>query len=112
MMRFYHISIIWLGTEKSVETVRPIVDLAMDWYAYGNSFYAIYTSEDIYVWQGRFKALIGAGDSFIITEINDVHQTGGWMPPTFWEWLRKERPQTISSLIPSYSLTPPKPFQT
>lgn len=101
-----HVSIVWGGQAKPPDQLRPVLDFADDWMAWGTGFYVIKTSESIYTWQGRFKAVIGDGDHFFISEIADVTQTGGWMTMAFWERLRKPDTPTLQDIY-STILPPP-----
>ena len=106
-----HISFIWADTPKPSGLLSPIFDLADDWFSYGTSFYVLFTSEDMYIWQKRLMAVINESDSLVISEISNPHNTAGWMSQTFWQWLRKERGgQTIEGtsspllpLLPSHN---------
>lgn len=94
-MNFLHISIVWKKQVKSMEVLRPILDLASDWVGYGNTIYLLYTHEDIFVWQSRFRAVIAEEDSFLITLIADINYVGGWMPKSFWNLLDSKRSSTM-----------------
>jgi hypothetical protein len=99
MKKFFHISIIWRGTPKSSTTLQPIFDLADDWIFLGYACWIIYTGEHVSIWQGRIIAVLGSTDTCFISEITDVHGTAGWLSPSAWEWLRKDR-SPIPYLIP------------
>lgn len=110
-MRFLHVSIIWGGNGKPADQLSAILNLAEDWYSYGNGFYVLYTSEDLFTWQSRFVAIIDqSSDSFFISEIPDVHRdTSGWMKKPFWDWLRaNKQPQTLVNQLSELArLLPP-----
>jgi hypothetical protein len=107
MKKFLLVSIVWGGTPKTTTQLQPILDLAEDWAAYGGSNYFLYTSEDSYVWQGRFMAVITfTQDRFFISEITNVHDTAGYFPEWVWKWLRDPR---INDL--PYALLPPPTHQ-
>lgn len=91
MMKFFHISIVWSGAEKPVDQLRPILDLADDWIAYGMVNFIIYTEESAYVWQGRMRAITGNGDSFFVCEIANIGQSGGWLAASLWDWIKRDR---------------------
>lgn len=99
MSTFFHISIIWREQEKSVEVLSPIFNLAEDWLFLGSGNWIIYTTEDLLTWQGRMRAILGAMDTCFISEITDVHATGGWLQQSGWNWLRKNR-MPIAQLMP------------
>ena|SRR5579872_2893179 len=104
-MRFFHVTIIWSGDSKPPSQLKGILDLAADWFAFGNSFYVICTTDAIYEWQQRFIAVIDAQRDFlIISEIKDVQtDVGGWMRVEFWEWLRRNRfPNPPTFPIPQF----------
>lgn len=90
-MQFLHISIVWRSPEKSVDQVRPIFDLANEWVTYGGGNWILYTSESIYVWQGRIRAILTDKDSFFICKIDGIEQSGGWIPKWVWNWIHKDR---------------------
>ena len=92
MKRFLHISIVWGGTAKFNDQLKPILDLADDWYCYGGFNWILYTAEDIFIWQGRFIAVIDtARDKLFICEISNAHVTAGWLSEAVRQWLRKAR---------------------
>jgi hypothetical protein len=95
MMTFFHISIIWIGPEKSVETLRPIFNLAEDWQSLGTSNYIIYTNENAYIWQGRIMAIISAEDYFFLFEISNIKTSGGFLPKALWDWIKKDRKSPV-----------------
>lgn len=97
-MSFMHISIVWRGSEKTVEQLRPIFDLAEDWIMYGNSNWIIYTSEDRLTWCGRIRAVIDEPtDSFVICEVPSGDSFVGWCPKAVADWIHKPR---TSYLLP------------
>lgn len=100
-MSFMNISIVWRGPGKTTEQLRPILDLAEDWIAYGNSNWLIYTSEDPFTWNGRIKAVINESlDSFVICQVPSKDSFYGWCPTAVIEWFKKPRP---SYLLPPSS---------
>lgn len=105
-MTFLHISIVWDGPAKPPEQLKGILALATDWISLGPTLYVIYTNEDVFVWQDRFRAVAADSDSFLITEIANTTWTGGWMPKAFWAWLRKDRSTPFGASAPY--LPPPR----
>lgn len=94
-MHFFHISIVWGAHQKPIDQLSPIFDLAEDWMAISPGLYIIYTAENVFVWQGRITAIMGPYDNFLISQISNIYETGGWTSSKFWEWLRKQRGQSI-----------------
>jgi len=83
------------------DQLQPIFDLSLDWITYGNSNWIIYTNEEMYVWQGRFIAVIDTiEDACFLCEIANIESSGGWLPKWVWDWIRKDR----SYLSPSNQL--------
>ncbi|MFZ1087028.1 MAG: hypothetical protein WAN35_18855 [Terracidiphilus sp.] len=102
MMRFFHISIVWGGPVKLPDQLKPIFDLASDWITYGGGNYIIYTSEDVFTWQGRISAIIGPEDTFLLCEISNIENSGGWLAKWIWDWIRKPRENILN-----YGMLPP-----
>jgi hypothetical protein len=96
---FIHITIVWRGSEKGLDQLRPILDLAEDWVTYGGSNWIIYTSENISTWNGRMQAVINtAVDSVVLCEIPNKDAFAGWVPIGVVEWIHK--PRFSGSLLP------------
>jgi hypothetical protein len=108
-MKFFHISIVWISSEKDAQRLSPIFNLAQDWLFYGNSNWIIYTSESINTWQDRIRAVVADEDYFFMCEITNVMETAGWMKKWVWDWLRKDR-ATILPPLPNFGgiLPPPR----
>lgn len=90
-MQFLHVSIVWGGTPKTLDQLRPIFDLADEWLCYGGSNWIVYTSETTFTWQGRMRAVTGDSDVFFISQIQNVTECGGWLPQWMWAWIKKPR---------------------
>ena len=113
MKRFLHVSVVWGVSPKLTDQLKPILDLADDWVTYGASNWILYTTEDIFVWQGRFCAVMDTTiDHCFICEIANIQTTtAGWLPKWIWEWLRKNREAPLSLFSPGMILPPVPKFK-
>ena len=90
MATLYHI---YLAPKPGV-TVQQVIkklNLAVDWYKYGENCWIIKTTSDAGKWQTRLKPLVEPQGSLFIAKLEPTHQRQGWMPKSFWDWLNNDQ---------------------
>ena len=87
----YHI---YLKPKADVTTdqVQAKINLALDWFKYGDNCWIVESTSDVAKWQTRLKPLVDPAGYFFICKI-DISVRQGWMSKSFWEWLKgKKKP--------------------
>jgi hypothetical protein len=72
--------------------IEEQLNRAGDWLRYLPNCWLIYTSRPAKVWYSRLSSIEGLKNSsnFFICEV-DLHNRGGWLKKTVWEWINKDR---------------------
>jgi hypothetical protein len=88
MATLYHI---YVSPKAGVtnEQIEKKMDLALDWYKYGNNCWIVKSTSEPSKWQTRLKPLVEPSGTLFICKL-DVTQRQGWMPKKFWEWLKSD----------------------
>jgi hypothetical protein len=76
--------------DVSADEIREKMDLALDWFKYGDNVWILYTSSDAQKLYARYKPLVEPGGNVFICRL-DVEDRQGWVTSRLWEWLKKER---------------------
>lgn len=70
--------------------IEKKLNLALDWFKYGEYCWIVESTSDTARWQTRMKPLVEPDGSFFICKIDsEIRQ--GWMAKTFWNWLRGKK---------------------
>jgi hypothetical protein len=89
MAQLLHLSI---RPKKGVtrERVEGILNLAVDWYRYGEGLYVLYTTSNPRLWHKRLINLVRPSGHLFICQL-DIMKRGGFMEHDFWEWLHEKQ---------------------
>ncbi len=70
-----------------------LTSLGGDWYRYASQNYVLWTSVDLATLVSQIAALSGYQSVYVLaTEMAPIGgSSNGWMPPEFWQWMRKPR---------------------
>ncbi len=85
--RFYQITC--YPRPGTVQLVQRQINRAQDWYQFEN-VWIVYTNRDAAEWLQRLGPYVKTGGNVFICPI-DLSDRQGWMPKSFWEWLKKPR---------------------
>lgn len=66
------------------------MNLAVDWFRYGDSNWIVYTTSDAKKWYSRLQPFAEPGGHVLICKL-DLSDRWGFMTKKLWEWLRKPR---------------------
>ncbi len=87
MSTLYHI---YLKPKPEVaeNDISKKLDLAIDWYKYGENCWIVKSTSEPDKWQTRLKPLVDPAGTLFICKL-DATKRQGWMPKKFWDWLRE-----------------------
>ena len=103
MRRFVHLGINPLGVMAGVSDAWPPNFHAVlqsyltqvvadgDWIRYADQNYVLWTDADLTDLARGIAALTGFQIVYVFVTEFTLSQCSGWMPPTFWQWLRRPR---------------------
>lgn len=86
MASFYHI-FIQPRAGVTDDSVKEIMNLAIDWYQYSEYCWVVKTTSNAKKWQSRLKPFVDPEGNLLIIKI-DPSDRQGWMEKSFWKWLR------------------------
>lgn len=78
------------GGQVFREKVEKTLNLSLDWYRYDTNAWIIYTTKDAKVWYARLRKHIANGGRIFVCHV-DMSDRMGWMPRTFWDWVKRVR---------------------
>ncbi|MBU6450043.1 MAG: hypothetical protein KGQ26_10525 [Rhodospirillales bacterium] len=84
--------IVYLNQKQGVtdETVEGKMNKALDWYRVDPKTWVLYSTANAEKLYARLEPLAKEGGNVFICELNITNRQG-WMPKSFWEWLKKDR---------------------
>ena len=74
--------------EIKFEEIKKKMDLALDWFKYGENIWILHTTSDDKKLYGRFKELVDPSGYLFICKLDLTHNYG-LMSEEFWNWIRK-----------------------
>lgn len=74
-------------TEAEIE---ERMNLALDWYKYGDENWVVFSTSDIPAWHRRLSPIFKP-DGYVFIAKLDLEGRRGWMPHSFWDWLKQKR---------------------
>jgi hypothetical protein len=89
MASYYHVMII-PKSGVDPERIKKRFDLARDWFRFNSTSWVICTNKDADTWYSRLKEFVQPGGKLFICKL-DISDRQGWMPRTFWDWLRQRQ---------------------
>ena len=91
---FLHLGINFKAGGESperLEEVEQVLNGARDWFRYTPNCWLIYTSMEPTTWHERLRKINWMpSQSYLICAV-DLKRKSGWLPPTAWEWINRER---------------------
>lgn len=76
--------------DVTAEHVKEKMNKALDWYRIDPKTWVLYSNSSVEKLYARLSPLAKEEGNIFICELN-VGNRQGWMPKSFWEWLREER---------------------
>jgi hypothetical protein len=73
--------------------IEATLDKALDWVRYAPNCWLVWTSSTPQRWYNRLKPYLEEGDNLFICEVN-IAIRSGWMPKSFWEFIRSHQSST------------------
>jgi hypothetical protein len=89
MSYFYHISI-KANSGVSADDIQKKIDVAPDWYRFGDGRWIIWTDADAKSWYNWLEPLAKPNGRITIFRL-DLVDYYGWADNSLWEWLKKSR---------------------
>jgi hypothetical protein len=87
--RFYHV-MLRPKPGVSLDQVRAKMNLAIDWFYYGENCWILYTTSNAAKWYERLSNLVRPGGNVFICRL-DVSDRNGWINKELWAWLKQPR---------------------
>jgi hypothetical protein len=89
MPSYYHV-LIFPKSGVDPKRIEKKFDLARDWFRFNSTNWVIETNKDADTWYARLKEFVQPGGNLFICKL-DISDRQGWMPRTFWDWLRPRK---------------------
>lgn len=91
MGKLLHIAFNPRQSPPSIESLKPVYDMALDWLVYAPNCCIVFTSSEPDVWFHRLEPVLNDGDSILIHEIYVAGKSifTGRLPDFAWAWMQK-----------------------